>query len=394
MSPRKNRIPELDGLRVLMIFIVSWYHIWQQSWLEPMIRIEGLGIRWSLDWLVRSGYVWVDGTVLMSVFLLFLPWAEAKKGGTPLPDRHEFWFRRAKRIIPGYYFIILLTFGAVCLPWGLYTSGPFLVKDIVTHLTFTFPFFTDTYQASPLGGAAWTLAILAQGYALFPSIAGSAVKRPWTTAGILAGVCFGFRAWCLWGLSSYHMVVNQLINFLDLYALGIGMGYGYIAIRDWQEKKEKTAQRWLAAGATVLFIGCFIGLGQMLRVQAGSSSIEKLQANQMIYRPVFGLLFGGLMLTAPFCIWPLRKIMGNRVTRFLGGISMNYYLIHQTLAVHLKRIHFPPYEAEYPNMAGEQPWQMQYTMVSFGVSLFLAIGITYLVERPGGKLMNKKRSRR
>ena len=32
MKRVKARIPELDGLRVLMIIIVSWYHIWQQSW--------------------------------------------------------------------------------------------------------------------------------------------------------------------------------------------------------------------------------------------------------------------------------------------------------------------------------------------------------------------------
>ena len=55
MAGRKTRIPELDGLRVLMIFVVSWYHIWQQSWLQPLIRIDFLGIEYSLDWLVRSG---------------------------------------------------------------------------------------------------------------------------------------------------------------------------------------------------------------------------------------------------------------------------------------------------------------------------------------------------
>ena len=71
MSKARMRIPELDGLRVLMIFIVSWYHIWQQSWLRPYIG------SYSLDYLVRSGYVWVDGTVLLSCFLLFLPWARA-----------------------------------------------------------------------------------------------------------------------------------------------------------------------------------------------------------------------------------------------------------------------------------------------------------------------------
>ena len=43
-----RRIPELNGLRVLLVFIVSWYHFWQQSWLTPSIG------RYSLDYLLRA----------------------------------------------------------------------------------------------------------------------------------------------------------------------------------------------------------------------------------------------------------------------------------------------------------------------------------------------------
>ena len=43
-NKKPGRIPELDGLRVLMIFVVSWYHIWQQSWLTQAIDHPGLGI--------------------------------------------------------------------------------------------------------------------------------------------------------------------------------------------------------------------------------------------------------------------------------------------------------------------------------------------------------------
>ena len=82
MNNTRRRIPELDGLRVLMIFIVSWHHIWQQSWLRPAIGT------YSLDYLVRSGYIWVDGTVLLSSFLLFLPYAGAMRGA-PVPDRNR-----------------------------------------------------------------------------------------------------------------------------------------------------------------------------------------------------------------------------------------------------------------------------------------------------------------
>ena len=28
-KPSARHIPELNGLRVLLVFIVSWYHIWQ-----------------------------------------------------------------------------------------------------------------------------------------------------------------------------------------------------------------------------------------------------------------------------------------------------------------------------------------------------------------------------
>ena len=79
-APSSRRIPELDGLRVILVFIVSWYHFWQQSWLTPYAG------RVSLDFLVRSGYMPVDGTILLSAFLLFLPYARAMFEGDPIPD--------------------------------------------------------------------------------------------------------------------------------------------------------------------------------------------------------------------------------------------------------------------------------------------------------------------
>ncbi len=71
---------------------------------------------------------------------------------------------------------------------------------------------------------------------------------------------------------------------------------------------------------------------------------------------------------------------------------MNYYLIHQTVAVHLKRLNIPEAYSDYPNQVGEQPWQTQYTLLCFGISLILAVLITYLIEKPGGKLMDRIRA--
>ena len=385
MSGRRERIPELDGLRVLMIFIVSWYHIWQQSWLRPMLG------SYSLDYLVRSGYVWVDGTVLLSSFLLFLPYAQAMRDDAPPPDTRSFYFRRARRILPGYYFIILAVFFGIALPWKLYGSAPYMVKDVATHLTFTFPFFYDTYIATPLGAASWTLAIEVQAYALFPLVARGVMKRPAAVLSLLFAVCFGFRARCVWGLTEYSMVVNQLLNFLDVYAVGMLAAMAFVRLRARAAKVAVDRKKRLPAQAlaTVLFLLVFWALLQMLRFQATSKDYVEIQRRQMIYRPVYALCFTGLVLTAPFALRPLRMLLGNPVTPFLGGISMNYYLIHQTIIVHMKRLHFPPSVSDEPHMAGEQPWQTQYTLLAFGLSLLLAILVTYAVEKPAGRLLDR-----
>ena len=127
----------------------------------------------------------------------------------------------------------------------------------------------------------------------------------------------------------------------------------------------------------------------MLKLQARSTGQEMLQRNQMMYRPVFALGFAGMILSAPFMWKPLRWLLGNKVMVFLSTVSMSYYLIHQTLAVHLKRLGWPPSVSDTPNTVGEQPWQWQYSLAAFLLSLAAAILVTYGVEKPVGKLMQK-----
>ena len=414
MKETRKRIPELDGLRVLMIFIVSWYHIWQQSWLRPVIG------NYSLEYLVRSGYVWVDGTVLLSSFLLFLPYAKATREHLPAPDAGDFWFRRVRRILPGYYFIILVTLFAVAIPWKLYSTPQYLVKDVFTHLTFLFPFFRDTYIFTPLGAASWTLAIEAQAYLLFPLIAKGVMKKPALTLGAMCAICAGFRVWCIWSLTDYSMVVNQLVNFLDVYVIGILAAMAFIRLSERKDKAlsaedgHRKKYLWQIL-ATLIFAGALFALIRLLRVQAGSGMYTAdrgvagwigrilqmpapandyvvIQRNQMIYRPVYAFCFTAMMLSAPFALLPVRKLLGNPLTAFLGGISMNYYLIHQTVIVHMKRLRFPASVSEAPNTVGEQPWQNLYTWFAFGISLALAIIVTYTVEKPAARLLNRLRT--
>ena len=377
--PSAWRIPELNGLRVLLVFIVSWYHIWQQSWWTPHVG------SYSLDFLVRAGYVPVDGTILLSGFLLFLPHARSMLLGEPVPDTRTFYQRRVMRIVPSYVFVTLLMLFAVAIPYDLYRgNAASLWKDVLMHLTFTQTFDFATYIATPIGVASWTVAIEMQAYLIFPLLAKWARRNPLGTFASMAAAALLFRSCAVWGMKDYNMVVNQLINFLDVYAMGMAASLLYVKLTTLYPA-DRRRFLWQAA-ATVAVIAAIRGLTELLRDQAGSSGQAAIQAGQMIRRPFFAALLALLTLSLPFAVRPIRFIAGNRLMGFLAAISMNYYLMHQNIAVHLKRIGFPPSVSEVPNMAAggpERPWVYQYTALCFGLSVLMAIAITFLVERPG-----------
>ena len=382
--PSPRHIPELNGLRVLLVFIVSWYHIWQQSWWTPHVGT------YSLDFLVRAGYVPVDGTILLSGFLLFLPHARSMLLGEPVPEIRAFYQKRIMRIVPSYVFVTLLMLFAVAIPYGLYYTNGALWKDLLMHLTFTQTFDFSTYIATPIGVASWTVAIEMQAYLIFPLLAKWARKNPWGTFSTMAAAALLFRSWAVWAMKDYNMVVNQLINFLDVYAIGMAASILYVKLTTmYPEDRRRFAWQVVATLGVVLAIW---GLKELLQDQAGSSGQAAIQAGQMIRRPAFAGLLALLTLSLPFAVRPIRFIAGNKLMGFLAMISMNYYLMHQNIAVHLKRIGFPLSVNELPNMAPggpEQPWVYQYTALCFGLSVLTAIAITFLIEKPGAWLLGK-----
>jgi peptidoglycan/LPS O-acetylase OafA/YrhL len=258
--PNCYKIPELNGLRVLLVFIVSWYHFWQQSWLTPSIG------SYSLDYLLRAGYMPVDGTILLSGFLLFLPYARAMLLGEAVPNTKQFYQRRIMRIVPSYYFVTLALLFAVALPWHLYHNSSDMVRDVVMHLTFTQTFNPATYIATPIGVASWTIAIEMQAYLIFPLLARWAMKNPLGTLMTMAAGTFAFRGWCVWRLDEYNMVVNQLANFLDIYTLGMGAALLYVwLVQRYPAAEKRKAMAWQGI-ATLL---CVLSTWGMLRIFAG-----------------------------------------------------------------------------------------------------------------------------
>lgn len=379
-SPARLYVPALDGLRALMVFMVSWYHIWQQSWLPPRLALGPVIL--DFEPYVRSGYLWVDGMILLSGFVLFLPYAQSRLSHGPWPSARGFYQRRFTRVMPSYLFMLaVLLFGAA-IPQGLYASPAAMWQDILAHLTFTFTFTPATYLHTPLNMAAWTLGIEMQFYLIFPLLARGMVKRPGLTALAMIETAFLYRLYCTQSLSDLSMVVNQLPSFLDVFALGMLGAWAYTRLQG----RPGRFRRFMMLG--VALAGLW-GAGQLMLHQAHRLGGANIQRWQMILRFPLAVNFLALTLGLSLSFGFVHKVLGNRVFRFAAAISMNYYLWHQRLAVALKAWRLPPYESEMPQKNEGLLWQTQYTLLCFSLAVAAAALITYGIERPAARGLQK-----
>lgn len=372
-KPSLRYVETCDGLRTAAVLIVAWFHIWQQSWLYPGFSVLGQEI--NLDPLVRSGYMWVDMMILISGFCLYLPWARMRyEGGMPGAPL-DFYVRRLIRIHPSYLLTIAIMF-AVAMATNAYQTAQHRTLDLVSHLTYTHTFFYNAYYASNLGGALWTLAIEMQFYLLFPLIARAFYRMPATTFAVMTGAALAFRGWVGANVQDVSMYFNQLPAYLDTFALGMLAAGIYAGLA---QRRHGALSRLLCSALTLAMLPL---LWRVVRMQAGNPSVEAIRLGQMANRLSMGLLGAGLLVFGANAGLVVRKVLGNPLTRFFSGISLQFYIWHQTIAVWLITYKVIPSTYENPNWEGDPVWQVRYTIACFAVSLLAAAAITYGFERP------------
>lgn len=391
-TERDKRLPALDGARVLFVLFVGAYHIWQQSWLTPVIRLAGHTV--SLDPLLRSGYLWVDAMLLLSGFLLYWPCSEAAEDGRPLPAIGAFYKRRLLRIVPSYYLCVLVMLFLVALPNGSYrlSDGTLntgrMLRDLAAHATFTHNLFAFSYTGSPLNGALWTLGVEMQFYLLFPFIARLFRRWPAFVWALMTAAAFVYRGWVK-TLPDTTLYFNQLPAMLDVYANGMAAAAIYSAL-----KRRMKQDKWTAVLFTVILCVAVCGLRLVVKTQAGITGYENIRMGQMNHRFPLSVLIALSLLGVLFGIRPLRLLLGNRVTAVLAAISYQFYMYHQPLAVQLKSWGIPASVSPSPWMSGERSWQILYTVLCFAGALAISVLITYAFERPIARLGHGKKPRR
>lgn len=370
-----DRPAAADLLRMLAAWAVGAFHIWQQSWYSGAAPAH-----WQ-----RAGSIGVDWLVLLSAFCLFLPWANARQRGEPLPSCRpaDFYRRRAVRLLPAYYANLLASFLIALKRHGWSRA---LGLDLAAHLTLTQQLFPQSYLATRLNGVTWTLTVFALFYLVFPLLAPLCVRRPLPTLGALCAVQLGYTLWALpqYGSDAYSSLFNQFPAFCGVLAVGLAAAlvFARLARGGW-------TQRLLPrAGCTVLGALALVWLNAQLRAQAYAAEFQRYQ---LVNRMPLALAAAAVLVCSGLGLTPPRPV--RRVLSWLAALSYSFYLWHQMLAVFLKYdLHLPAWSGDTPpNQLGDTVWMRQAHALYWTAAIAVTLAAYYGVEKPIAKRLHGKK---
>ncbi|MBQ8648422.1 MAG: hypothetical protein IJ484_09790, partial [Oscillospiraceae bacterium] len=139
----------------------------------------------------------------------------------------------------------------------------------------------------------------------------------------------------------------------------------------------KPAARWLAVPVIPA------ALWVLYRMQTDLMYSKTGQRWQLEWRlPLAAVM---CLLLCAVCLLP--ALPGRRLWAFLSGISYNFYIWHQTLAVWLKyRWRIPDWTGDVPpNQLWDEAWMAEYDLWCWGAALAAATAGTYLIEKPAAR---------
>lgn len=380
LPPEEKHIDVLDGFRAIFVYLVARYHLWLLGWLWTDVQLFGEKIK--LDFLLQTGYIWVDGLMLLSGFLLFLPYTGKKKPVSAL----TFYKHRLIRILPSYLLCVLPLF-ILAVAESKYADAAEAAKDLGAHLTFTQTLFPFSYQKSPINGVLWTLGVEMQFYLLFPLLGWCFKKKPAITWCLMTGIAFYWRHQVA-DLADNSLYINQLPAFLDVYANGFAAASIYAGLKQKMDKDGRDTK--IKLFFTVVFVICICLIVPLLQDQASLPRGFESRLGQLEKRFGFSVLLACAMISAAFSLPFLRFLLGNKLMGFLSAISLQFYIWHQWLAARIRDWDFIPHNDAQPwGSDTDQLWRENYTAFCFIAVFVISALITYLYEKPISRKLRK-----
>jgi peptidoglycan/LPS O-acetylase OafA/YrhL len=346
------RLTALDGLRGIAATLVVLAHTYDEPLpgVTPPPRIVGLH-----QFLRTAGTGGVMLFFVLSGFLLYLPWARSHVEGTGAPTWKVYAARRCLRIMPAYYFIVLVLAFAPTFHGAPYVG----TGRLFMHFIFL-PSLTTRYPA--LLGVFWTLQVEEFYYWSLPFL--HRIFRRSLTFGLVTSliVAAGYALLVLIVMPSRSWVgaLNQTPFHLATFASGMGGAVLYARWRRAQKPLPTTMLLVLALvcyGAAAWFATWVVEAHPTLQAAASVAFLPGCGI------AVFAAATGGA-----------QRFLTTTPLRFLGAISYSLYLWH---LVFVRLVPMP--SAVLPHLTTRILWVLFVAIVVSSISFLL-------VERPFLKL--------
>jgi peptidoglycan/LPS O-acetylase OafA/YrhL len=344
-----GHVPSLDGLRAISFLFVFAAH----AGLERFVP-GGFGVT---IFFFLSGYLITS--LLRSEY--------ARTGAINL--RH-FWLRRALRILPPFYLVLVAAIGAALVfdpPGSLSGSG---VAAQLLHVS-NYWIIRHGYGGLPNGtGVYWSLAVEEHFYLLFPWLF-ILMQR--------VGLSQRRQAFALWGLCAVVLLWRCILVFhfaapsdrtylasdtrIDSILFGCALAVWHNPILDAPELNERRWRTVWGPAALAVFLGCLL-----YRAPA--------------FRETLRYSLQGIALTALFTAairyphWLAFRILNNRPAEFLGELSYSLYLLHFTVITAIARV-----------LPLVSPWIT--AILALGLSIVLAMVIRAFIEEPCARMRRR-----
>jgi len=302
---QQDYISELESIRGIAILLVFLLHA------HGMAFPDGTGKATILQSFILAGNTGVTLFFVLSGFLLSIPFLKANGNPRP-PSTRKYFLSRVLRILPLYYFMIVVTV--------LVTGN---ISETIPAVAFIFIGF-DVF---PFSVVWWTLATEVQFYLLLPIIM-LLMRAP---AGRFTLIFFGV-IWAYFYIDitlsspghpgeAYHWLkTKSLFARLPAFAIGIAGAYIYL-------KCKKNDLNRYRIPSTIVLWSTLIALGLVLQqvVEMGSAVAERSWHMRHTYE---SLCWVGIILC--LCLGqPYGKTLFiNGANKTLGKLSYSIYLVH------------------------------------------------------------------
>jgi peptidoglycan/LPS O-acetylase OafA/YrhL len=305
----------LDGLRALCALFVVLHHAYLTVWNVAAHRMPPPKVFAYTQWLIH-GTSAVGVFIVISGYCLMLP--VIKNDGVLKRGAIAFFKKRARRILPPYYFAMLFSALLAALAIHVKTgtqwdaSVPVTLHGIFNHIFLV----NDALNDTSINYVFWSISVEWRIYFVFPILV--ILWRKWGAArACMAGILAGY---ILRYVTNHLGFGGVTAHYLALFSLGmLGATISMSADPKWRALRERLP--WnaitMAIAAILVVAHCVMGW-------------EKFAGRYVWIDFVIGLWAMSLLVTASQSVkstW----LLSARLLTWIGTFAYSLYLIHAPL---------------------------------------------------------------